>query len=116
RRFRISFLNAPPTAHNYTLSLHDALPILLDGRRTLVTLAVVAERLLVEALQQEVDLLLEELTVRRLVYDRRPERLDFTGVISTADAHDHAAVGHDVGHRVVLGQPDRMPHRDHIEG
>ena len=37
-------------------------------------------------------------------------------MISAADAHDHAAVGDDVGHRVVLGQPDRMPHRDHVEG
>src|SRR5207253_6347570 len=99
RRFRISFLNAPPTAHNYTLSLHDALPILLDGRRTLVTLAVVAERLLVEALQQEVDLLLEELTVRRLVYDRRPERLDFTGVISTR-SEEHTSELQSRGHLV----------------
>ena len=111
-----------PDLDRHVLGTRDARDVaeliapILDGRRTLVALAVVAERLLVEALQQEVDLLLEELAVRRLVDDRRPERLDFARVVSPPDAHDHAAVGHDVGHRVVLGQPDRMPHREHVEG
>jgi hypothetical protein len=27
----------------------------------------------------------------------------------------NAAIGDDVGHRVVLGEPDRMPHRQHVE-
>src|SRR2546425_10362193 len=62
-----------PDLDRHVLGTRDARDVaeliaaILDGWRTLVALAVVAERLLVEALQQEVDLLLEELTVRRLV-------------------------------------------------
>ena len=37
-------------------------------------------------------------------------------MVAAPDAHDDAAVGDDVGHRVVLGEPDRMPHRQHVEG
>jgi hypothetical protein len=37
-------------------------------------------------------------------------------VIAAADAHDDAAVGDDVGHGIVFRQPDRMPHRQHVEG
>jgi hypothetical protein len=36
-------------------------------------------------------------------------------VVATADAHDHAPIGHDIGHGVVLGQADRMPHRQDVE-
>ena len=76
---------------------------------------MVGEGLLVEALQHEVHLLLEQLAVRRLVDDGRAERLDLARVIAAADTHDHAAVGDDVGHRVVLGEADRMPHGQHVE-
>ena len=94
----------------------ELIAAVLDGRRALVALAVVAERLLVEALEHEVDLLLEQLPVRRLVDDRRVERLHLARMVAASDAHDHAAVGDDVGHRVVLGQADGMPHREHVEG
>src|SRR5260370_29039153 len=40
----------------------------------------------------------------------------FTISSATADAHDHAAVRHDVGHRVVFSQPNGMPHRQNVEG
>ena len=75
-----------------------------------------AELRLVEAFEQELQLLLEHLAVLLGVEQRRAEALDLAGVIAAADAHDDAAVGDDVGHRVVFGQPDRMPHRQDVEG
>src|SRR5262249_14195502 len=79
-------------------------------------LALVVEGLLVEALQQELELLLEQLAVLLGIEQRRAERLHLAGVIAAADAHDDAAVGDDVGHGVVLGHADRVPHRQHVEG
>src|SRR5437867_4484247 len=87
----------------------------LHGRRHVVLLAVMAERFFVEALQHQLDLLLEQLAVGRLVDDGRAERFDLARVIAAAHTHDHAAVGDDVRHRVVLGEADGMPHRDHVE-
>src|SRR5260370_29336972 len=40
----------------------------------------------------------------------------FTISSATADAHDHSAVRHDLGHRVVFSQPKGMPHRQNVEG
>ncbi len=94
----------------------DGVAAILDRRRRLVVLALVVERLLVEAGQQELQLLLEQLAVLLGVEHRRAERLDLAGVVAAPDPHDDAAVGDDVGHRVVLGHADRMPHRQHVEG
>jgi hypothetical protein len=74
------------------------------------------EGVLVEALEQKLELLLEQLAIGVSVEQRRAERFDLAGVIAAADTHDHTPVGHDVGHGIVFGQPDRMPHRQHIEG
>ena len=74
------------------------------------------ERLLVEAGQQQPQLLLEQLAVLLRVEQRRAEGLHLAGVIAAAHPHDDAAVGDDVGHGVVLRQPDRMPHRQDVEG
>ena len=74
------------------------------------------EGLLVEAFQQQLQLLLEIFAVGVGVEQRRAEGLDLAGVIAAADAHDHAPVGDDVGHRVVFRQADRVPHRQHVEG
>ena len=71
---------------------------------------------LVEAGQKQPQLLLEQLAIFFRVEQRRAEALDFAGVIAAADAHDDAAVGDDVGHGVVLRHPDRVPHRQHVEG
>ena len=74
-----------------------------------------ANVLLVEAGEHELELLLEVFAVLVGVDQRRAEGLHLARVIAAADAHDDAAVGDDVGHRVVLGEPDRMPHRQHVE-
>jgi hypothetical protein len=74
-----------------------------------------AERLLVEALQHHIDLLLEELAVGGGVEKRGAERLHLARVVAAADAHDDAAVGDDVRHRVVLGEAHRMPHGQDVE-
>ena len=83
--------------------------------RQRVVLALVRERLLVEGLEDDLDLLLEELAVRGLVQERRAERLHLAGVVAAAHAERHAAAGEDVGHREVLGEPERMPHRRDVE-
>ncbi len=79
-------------------------------------LALVVERALVEALEQQLELLLEQLAIGVGVDQRRAEGLHLAGVIAAADAHDDAAIGDDVGHGIVLGQADRVPHRQDVEG
>ena len=102
-----------PRHHRDLLS---AIAAIVDRRRTLVVLALVVEGVLVEALEQQLELLLEQLAIGLGVDERRAEGFHLAGVIAAADAHDDAPVGHDVGHGVVLGQADRMPHRQHVEG
>ena len=88
----------------------------VDRWRTLEVLALEVEGLFVEALQQELKLLLEVFAVGLGIEERCAEGFDLATVIAAADAHDHTAVRHDVGHRVVFGQPDGMPHRQDVEG
>ena len=59
---------------------------------------------------------LEQFAVLLRVDERGAERLDLAAVIAAADAHDDAAVGDDVGHGVVLGEANRVPHRQDVEG
>ena len=79
-------------------------------------LALVVKGPLVEAFEEKLELLLEQLAVGLSVEERRAERLHFTRVIAASHPHDHAAVGHDIGHGIILSQADRMPHREDIEG
>ena len=72
--------------------------------------------LLVEAGQQQPELFLEEFAILVGVEQRRTERLHLTGVIAAADTQHHAAVGDDIGHGVVLGHADRVPHRQDVKG
>jgi hypothetical protein len=78
-------------------------------------LALVREGTLVERLEDEVDLLLEQLAVGVLIQHRRPEALDLAGVITAPDAEHHPAAGQPVDGGVVLGHPDRVPHRRDVE-
>ena len=77
--------------------------------------ALVVERLLVEAFEQQVEPFLEDRAVGVGVEQRGAQGLNLAGVVAAPDAHDHAAIGDDVGHRVILGEPDRVPHRQDIE-
>ena len=78
-------------------------------------LAVEAEGFLVEGLQHQLHAFLEHLPVFLGVEQRAAEGFHLAGVIAAADAHDHPPAGDDVGHRVVLGEAQRMPHRQHVE-
>ena len=78
-------------------------------------LAVVGERLRVEGLANDLELLLEELSVRVLIEERPAERLDLTSLVAAADAEDDSAAGEDVGHGVVLREPERVPRRQDVE-
>ena len=80
-----------------------------------VVLPLVGEALVVERLEDDVDLLLEHLPIERLIHHDAAEGLDLPGVISAPDPEDHAAVGEDVGGRVVLGETQRVPHRADVE-
>ena len=84
--------------------------------RALEILALVMKRLLVEALQQELESLLEERPVGVGVEQWRAEGFHLAGVVAAADTHDDSAVGDDVGHRVIFGEADRVPHRQDVEG
>jgi hypothetical protein len=79
-------------------------------------LPAVRELVLVERLQNDLQLLLEEVAVRVLVEHRGAEGLQLPRLASPSDPAHDAAPGEDVGHRVVLGQPDRMPLRQDAEG
>ena len=78
-------------------------------------LAVVAEALVVEGLEDDLDLFLEQFAVGVLVQQRRAEGFDLARVVAARDAEHDAAVGEDVGHRVVFSQAQRMPHGRHVE-
>ena len=62
-----------------------------------------------------IDLFLEQLPVGCLVDQRRAEGLDLPRMVAAADTEHHAAVRQDVGHRVVLGEAQRVPHRGDVE-
>src|SRR5262245_1511206 len=94
--------------------LHRVAPV-RHRRRDRVVLALVRERLLVERLEDDLELLLEKLAVRLGVEHGVAEALDLARVIAATHAEDQPAVGQDVRGRVVLGQPNRMPGRDDVE-
>src|SRR5262249_30801329 len=82
-----------------------------DPRRDGVVLALVGERGVVERLEDDVDLLLEELAIGRLVEERSAEGVDLAGMVPTPDAEPHAAAREHVDGGEVLRQTQRMPHR-----
>jgi hypothetical protein len=96
--------------------LLEPVAAIVDRRRTLEMLALEMKGILVEALEQKLELLLEQRAVGLGVEQRRAEGLDLARMIAAADPHDDAPVGHDVGHGIVFRQPDRMPHRQDVEG
>ena len=65
--------------------------------------------------QQQLQSFLEDLAVGIGIEQWCGKSLDLAGVIAAPDAHDHAAIGDDIGHRVVFGEPDRVPHRQDVE-
>jgi len=83
--------------------------------RDRIVLALVRERLALEGLEQDLHTFLEHLAVGVLVEQWRTKGLDLARVIAAADAKDHPPAGEDVGHRVVFGEPQRMPHRHDVE-
>src|SRR4029077_3007644 len=59
-------------------------------RRDRVVLPLVRERGLIERLEDDLDLLLEQLTIGLAVEHRVAEALDFSRVVAAADAEDQA--------------------------
>jgi hypothetical protein len=105
--------------------LGDRAPPVRDaGRREREVLARVGEAFAGPGSLDDLHRLLEHLPVRpvrlpaHLVVARGDDgaqalRLPRHG--SPADPEDHPSAGHDVGHREVLGQPQRVPLRYHVE-
>jgi len=87
-----------------------------DLGRDRVVLALVRERFLAERFQDDLHLLLEELAVGLGVQHRVAEGLDLPRVVAASDAEDEPALREDVGGGVVLGEPERMPGGDDVEG
>jgi len=94
----------------------EAVAAIFDRRRTFVVFALVMEGIFVETLEKEFELLLEQFAIGLRVEERCAERFHLARMIAATDPHDDAPVGNDVGHRVVLGEADRVPHRQNIEG
>src|SRR5271166_4041739 len=94
----------------------ELITAIINRRRTLVVLSLEVKRLLAETTQQQPKLLLEQFTVFLGIEKRGAECLDLARMVAAADSHDDASVGDDVRHGVIFGQPDRMPHRQDVEG
>jgi hypothetical protein len=73
------------------------------------------KRLALERPEQDLNIFLEDFAVGVLIHQRRAEGLDFARVAAAADAKDDPPAGQYVGHRVILGQPQRVPHRHDVE-
>ena len=81
----------------------------------LVVLALVGEGFLAKGLDQHLYLLLEQLPVGVAVQHGGGEGFDFAGVVAAAHAEDDPPAGEDVGHGVVLGQTQGVPHGGDVE-
>ena len=112
---RLPALDGSPQRARDERQLPKLVPAIRNGRGQRVVLAVVREGLLVERLEDDLDLLLEQLAVRRLVGERRPERLDLAGVIPAAHPEGDPALGEDVGGGEVLRQAQGVPHGRDVE-
>ena len=77
--------------------------------------AFVREDFLVEGLEDDLNLLLEQLAVGIGVLHRRAEGLHLACVIAAAHPEYRSSFGQDVGHREVLGQSQRVPHRRNVK-
>ena len=78
-------------------------------------LALVREGFVVKGLEDDLNLLLEQLAVGIGILHRRSEGLDLAGVIAAPHPEDRSSLGQNVGHREVLGQTQRVPHRRDVE-
>ena len=74
-----------------------------------------AEALLIERLEHDLDLLLEQVSIGGLVLHRRAEGLDLAGMVAASDAEHGAPPGQDIGSGEVLGEAERMPHGRDVE-
>jgi len=113
---RLPHLDRPLSRPRNQRDLLQAIAAVRDIRRNRVVLALVRERLLPECFEDDLHLLLEELAVGLAVQHRVAEGLHLAGVIAAPDAEDDAAPGQDVRGGVVLGEPERMPGGDDVEG
>src|SRR5215813_3931841 len=91
------------------------IPAIRDRWRAFVKFTLVIEGFIVKAFNKNLKLFLEQLTIGLGIQERRPKGLDFARVIPAANSHYDTAIGDDVRHSIVLGQPDRVPHRENIE-
>ena len=80
-----------------------------------VVLALVGKRALIERFEDQLYLLLKQVTVGCLVQQRRAEGLNLAGVVAATNAKDNPAFGQDVRGGVVLGQPKGVPHGGDVE-
>ena len=80
-----------------------------------VVLAAVGERLLVERLHDDLELLLEQLAVGICVKHWCAEAFHLAGVVAAPHPEDDPTARQDVCHGEVLGQPDGVPHRQNVE-
>ena len=76
---------------------------------------MVGKRLLVEGPKYNLCLLLEHLPIALLIGQRRAEGLNFTGMVTPPQSKNHPAIGEYVGHGVILGQSQWVPHGSYIE-
>src|SRR5512134_3916833 len=73
------------------------------------------KRLLVKGFKDNFNLLLKELTIGRLIEQRRPKRLYLAGMIATSHSEGDAPAREDIGHSKILSEPQRMPHGRDVE-
>src|SRR5262245_60002872 len=83
--------------------------------RQRVMLTLMRERLLVKRLEDDFHLLFKEFHVGGIVQHGRPKRFYFARMIATANAKDDAAAGENIGHSVVFGEAEGVPHGHNVK-
>ena len=93
---RLPALDREPQRPRHQRQLLERIAAIRHLRRQGVIFAAMRERLLVERLEDDVDLLFEELAVGRLVEQRRAEGFDLPRVIAAPDPENDAPAGQNV--------------------
>ena len=118
---RIGAKNGLPTFHRLILGawhqgdFFEWLAAMLDLGRELVVGTAVGEGGFVPGFENDLDLLLEEFAIGRVVFERATQSRQLAGDISSADAEAESAPSENIGEGDVLGQSQRVPGRDGIE-
>src|SRR5262249_18313065 len=98
----------------YQHDLLELIPTVGDLGWDGVMRTMMRERLGVQSLQNDLELLFKQVPVRCLVQHRRAKSLHLACMIAPPKTTNHPPVGEHVRHSEILGETERMPHGEDI--